>query len=92
VFNQSQGQGWERGRGGVTLFEGSVLCGKVIVGVFFFLFLFLFLSNKCLIRVRVKDGKGEAAREVSQWTLGAGGVHREYFHIPAGMVVRGGKR
>ena len=66
------------------------MCGKVIVGVFFFLFLFLFLSKWCLIRVRVKDGKGEAAREVSQWTLGAGGVHREYFHSWDGS--EGGKR
>ena len=42
----------------------------------------------CLIRVRFKDGRGEA--EVSQWTLGAGGVHKGLFHIPEGMVVRGG--
>jgi len=48
-------------------------------GVFFllnshnggFLFPFFFFPRRGLIRVRVKDGRGEA--EVSQWTLGWGG-------------------
>jgi len=43
----------------------------------------------CLVRVSVKDVKGES--EVLQCTLWAGGVHKGYFHISTGMVVRGGE-
>jgi len=50
-----------------------------------------FCPRWCLVRVRVKDGRGET--KVSQWTWkGAGGVHKGLFQIPAGMVVRGGRR
>ena len=53
---------------------------------------FYFSPRWCLVRVRVKDGRGEA--KVSQCTAdkGAGGVHKGHFHIPGGMVVRGGRR
>ena len=37
-------------------------------------------------------GEGKRRCRSGLWDKGAGGVHKEHFHIPAGMVVRGGRR
>jgi len=49
----------------------------------FIFFLFFFLMRRCLVRVRVKNGREET--EVLQGTSGR--VHKGHFHIPGGMVV-----
>jgi len=52
---------------------------------FFFVFFFVF-PRWCLVRVRVKDGRGERCRRALR-DKGAGGVHKGHFYIPGGMVV-----
>jgi len=37
-------------------------------------------------------GKGKRRCRSVPWYEGTGGVHKVHFHIPAGMVVRGGRR
>jgi len=37
-------------------------------------------------------GKGKQRFRSGPWDEWIGGVHKGHFHIPAGMVVRGGRR
>ena len=37
-------------------------------------------------------GEGKRRCRSGPWDEGAGGVHKGHFHIPAGMVVWGGRR
>jgi len=37
-------------------------------------------------------GEGKRRRRSAPWDEGTRGVHKGHFHIPAGMVVRGGRR
>jgi len=37
-------------------------------------------------------GEGKQRFRSGPWDEGAGGVHKGHFYIPAGMVVRGGRR
>ena len=52
----------------------------------------VFRARWCSIRVRVKDGGGEAQCRMAAQDEEGGGGHRGHFQIPAGMVVRGGLR
>ena len=36
-------------------------------------------------------GEGKRKCRSGPWDEGTGGVHKGHFHIPAGMVVRGGR-
>jgi len=37
-------------------------------------------------------GEGRRRCRTTTWDEGTGGAHKGYFHIPDGMVVRGGRR
>jgi len=37
-------------------------------------------------------GEGKRWCRSGPWDEGGGGAHKEHFHIPTGMVVRGGRR
>jgi len=43
-----------------------------------------FPPKRCLVRVRVKDRRGQAEGRSGPWDEGAGEVHKGHFHISAG--------
>ena len=65
LFRKSERVQGSRGRESAEGSENSVVVTRD--GFFVFCFLFSKKISRCLVRVRVKDGKGEA--EVSQCTL-----------------------
>jgi len=66
VFRKRERVQGSRDRESAEGSENSVVLTRN--GGFFCVFILFLCTRWCLVRVRVKDGRGEA--EVSQWTLG----------------------